>query len=69
MQGESEKDMFYYDCRKIGDFNCCLQIRREKDEFEIGDIFVDEYKDGNHHFVYGKYRVFEKWSDIEQTAG
>lgn len=67
--GESERDMFYYDCRKTGDFNCCLQIHREKDEFEIGDIFIDEYKSENHHFIYGKYRVFEKWSDTDRAAG
>lgn len=67
--GESERDMFYYDCRKTGDFNCCLHIRREKDEFEIGDIFIDEYKSENHHFICGKYRVFEKWSDTDRAAG
>lgn len=61
--------MFYYDCRKIGDFNCCLQLRREKDNFEIGDIYADEYRDENHHFVYGKYRVFNKWSDTGKAAG
>lgn len=67
--GESEKDMFYYDCRKIGDFNCCLQLTRETDDFEIGDIYVDEYRDEKHHFEYGKYRVFQKWSDAGPAAG
>lgn len=41
----------------------------EKDEFEIGDIFIDEYKSENHHFICGKYRVFEKWSDTDRAAG
>lgn len=55
--------MYIYDCRKIGDFNCCLMLRRCTDEYNVGDIYADEYKDANHHFVYGKYIVLEKWND------
>ena len=49
-----------YECHKIGDYNCRLILKTEK-EYKIGDIYVDEYKDENHHFIYGEYVVMEKY--------
>lgn len=49
-----------YECFKVGDYNCRLILQTEK-EYQIGDIYVDEYKDENHHFIYGKYVVMSKY--------
>ena len=59
MPGERREDMNKYECYKVGDYNCRLILKTEK-EYQIGDIYVDEYKDKNHHFVYGKYIVMDK---------
>jgi len=59
--------MNIYDCRKKGDFNCCLLLRTEK-KYNISDTYVDEYKDQNHHFIYGEYIVFNIIKE-EQAAG
>lgn len=49
-----------YECQKVGDYNCRLILQSEVD-YKIGDIFVDEYKDENVHFVYGKYVIIAEY--------
>ena len=49
-----------YECFKVGDYNTRLILTTEK-EYKPGDIYVGEYKDENHHFIYGKYVVMEKY--------
>ena len=58
-RGESEK-MNKYECFKIGDYNTRLILTTEK-EYNPGDVYIDEYKDENHHFIYGKYVVMQKY--------
>ena len=58
-RGESKK-MNKYECFKIGDYNTRLILTTEK-EYNPGDVYVDEYKDENHHFIYGKYIVMGKY--------
>lgn len=49
-----------YEACKAGDYNCRLILRSEK-EYKPGDMYVDEYKDENHHFIYGKYIILGKY--------
>ena len=49
-----------YECFKIGDYNTRLILTTEK-EYNQGDVYIDEYKDENHHFIYGKYVVMQKY--------
>lgn len=56
-----------YECYKVGNYNERLILRTEK-EYKEGDIYVDEYKDPTHHFVYGKYVVMSKYSDIRKKG-
>lgn len=58
-RGESEK-MNKYECFKIGDYNTRLILTTEK-EYKPGDIYIDEYKDETHHFIYGKYIIMERY--------
>lgn len=50
-----------YECASLEDCNTRLLIETET-EHKIGDIYIDEHKDENHHFIYGKYVVIEKRS-------
>ena len=49
-------DMKKYECAEIGNYNTRLLIESKK-EYKIGDIYVGEYKDENHHFIYGRYII------------
>lgn len=49
-----------YECFKIGNYNERLILNTEK-EYKSGDVYTDEYKDENHHFVYGKYIIIDKY--------
>lgn len=48
-----------YECASLENYNTRLLIETET-EHKIGDIYTDEYKDENHHFVYGKYIVISE---------
>lgn len=49
-----------YECFKIGNYNEKLILNTDK-EYKKGDVYIDEYKDKKHHFVYGKYIVMGKY--------
>lgn len=49
-----------YECFKVGNYNERLILKSEK-EYKPGDIYTSEYKDENHHFIYGRFVIMEKY--------